>query len=506
MLLAGYDVEREYRSLPFGSQVIVANMAADVAEMEIFLCPNYDVEQSMLSVDKLQEMWHLPEDGQGGWPPVLDLSQLKFRRQLHEAITVVQVSNGDDDEKEWVFKSLTRDLRYMYNELKMLLTLPTHPNVIPRPAYVVTKKGRFGGRHGVCGFVIEYLPLGSLKQRFLDASEGAAPAVTLQERFRWSRQVADALVHINSASPIGFYPDLKPDNVVLRARSVVDDKSSAARVELDAVLLDLEQRGGWFSWSPPEVVYVEYLEILAGGLGEEYADLRDEIAQKLGEYMPGWTPGSQNDRYQNLDGGFSGPWKALLEGRRKMRENSDGERGDDMLDNAQVFMLGKLIWCIFEGEALIRCGIDQELLQDNVPDSANSVSVAKTPAVFPEFRIAPAEIRELVRSCTAGAPEWEGRRRGVVVRGSRLVPAGGAHLDSKNKVWEVTEEETRAVAKEWWANEVNQARAFLQEVLDAAPSGSGRGLLGKINTRPTLANVRGDLLRLESQARHGIGG
>ncbi|KAK0613935.1 hypothetical protein B0T14DRAFT_437812 [Immersiella caudata] len=451
------DFESQYLSMPYGSQILVTSIATNLEEMVsgIHMCPSYEVEQAMQSVEVLQSMWGLPD---AAWPPILEWEHLQFQKQLHESITLVTVPGKTGQGAEaFVFKSLTRDQRYMYNELKMLLTLPPHPNVIPWPAYVVTKKSRFGGRRGVCGFLIEYFPLGSLKQRLHDAGVGAVPPITREEQFRWSEQIISALVHVNK-HPDGFYPDLKLDNVVLQP-------SSSQPGQLDAALLDLEQRGGWYSWSPPEVAYIEYLEALVAGLEGDCEGLCEEFEVLLETAIPGWTPGSQQDRYHHSPGGFSAPWLALLQ-RRK-------QRGDLDLERAQVFMLGKLLWCIFEGTPFIRCGVDHELLQDN---AANETRLR-----FPEFRRTPQELRDLVRRCTEGALEWEeGRVTNVLeLRQGTLVARDGRDVQE--------------VAREYWAGEIDRAKAFLKDT-DGVVHSRMREAIAR---RPRVSEVEEELKRVK---------
>ncbi|KAK3680901.1 hypothetical protein B0T22DRAFT_474343 [Podospora appendiculata] len=474
--LGGPRFERQYSSLPFGSQVLVTNVAPDPSDMRVVLSPNYDIEQAMPTLAALQGMWasrNLP------WPPELDWAALRLVRQLHEAISLVHIDGTDGT--LYVFKSLTRDQRYLYNELKMLLALPAHPNLVPRPLYVVTRRARFGGRRGVCGFVLPYYALGSLKHRLLRQSESCASErrITPSEQFRWARQVADVFVHITTRAG-AFYPDLKPDNIVLCARE--DGK-------MDAVLLDLEQRGGWFSWTPPEVAYVEYLEILAGELvaeGENEVVREEEVLRLLRAYFGDeeWTPGSQRDRYWNSEGGFSAPWLAL-------RDSTGGR-----WDRAQVFMLGKLLWCLFERQGLVRCGIDHEMLQEDL-----GVGGAEGVIGFPEFRETPEGVRSLIRKCTAGAPEWEGRGRGVVLSGGKLVPVC-AWLEGK--AGDVTAEETRDEARRWWAKEVEKAMKFVGEVVEGrrqGPDGTEVSeVLRQAEARPRLVDVLAEIERLGSEA------
>ncbi|KAK3343500.1 hypothetical protein B0T25DRAFT_554487 [Lasiosphaeria hispida] len=471
------DFERQYRNMPFGSQILVASIAAGLDDMtaDMHLCPNYDVEGAMMSVDVLQGMWGLEKSA---WPPVVEWAELRFKRQLHEAITLLEIPSVTGEGREVVFKALLRDQRYMYNELKTLLTLRPHPNIVSRPLCVVVKRGRFGGKRGVCGFVVEYFPMGTLKERLLDATSGAVPRIADEQRFRWSRQITEALIHINN-HPAGFYPDLKPDNVVLRETRHRD--SDSKEIRLDVVLLDLEQRGGWFSWSPPEVAYVEILEILASGLPDDQEDVRSEIARELEGFIAGWAPTSQQDRYHNSEGGFSRPWRALLQKRHQ---------GAPDLEKAQVFMLGKLLWCIFEGTPLVRCGIDHELLQDN------GFRWDMGGQAFPEFRKTPNEVQDLLRRCTEGAPEWEDekRRRGVILWKGKLVAAalGSRGLETAIR----SAEKSRETASKWWDGEVEQARRFLQNRVANVEDDS---VLAAAKKRPTMAEVLGEILRFEGR-------
>ncbi|KAK4455199.1 hypothetical protein QBC34DRAFT_391774 [Podospora aff. communis PSN243] len=460
------DFESQYLNMPYGSSILVTSITASLESMsaDIHMCPSYDVEQAMQTVDSLHSMWNLPD---AAWPPILEWEDLQFQKQLHESITLVTLADKAVQGTEaFVFKSLTRDQRYMYNELRMLLTLPPHPNIISRPVYAVTKRARFGGKRGICGFLIEHFSLGSLKQHLYDADVGAAPQITQEEQFRWSEQIISALVHVNK-HPDGFYPDLKPDNVVLRP-------SGKDPGHLDAVLLDLEQRGGWYSWSPPEVAFVEYLEVLVSGLEDAHEEVRGELEALLEAKIPGWRPGSQQDRYRNSPGGFSAPWLRLLE-RRK-------QQGDLGLEKAQVFMLGKLLWCIFEETPLIRCGIDHELLQDNRGPAAMRLR-------FPEFKRTPQELRDLVRRCTQGAPEWEeGRMTNVLeLRKGKLVGRDGRDAED--------------VAGEYWAGEIERAKKFLEGGHGALLSNgetAGCSLRERIARRPTFFEVQRELARVKN--------
>lgn len=459
------NFETLYLSLPFGSRIIVEQLSIDpiATAAATHLVPNYAVEQAMESLDDLKQMW--PRDIQ--WPATIDTTSLSFRSQHHEAITLVTIPAGNAPTREYVFKSLLRDQKYLYNELKMFLTLPPHPNIIPRPLYIVTHKCRFGGKHGVAGFILAYYPLGSLATHLSPQTPPSLPT-----RFRWARQLTSALLHINTAG--AFYPDLKPDNIVLH--------QSTPGAQTDAVLLDLEQRGGWFSWSPPEVAFAEYLEILATRAPDPAA--RAEFTAILRGYIPDWTPGRE-ERYvgSESDNGFSAPWLALA----RLRDGEMGGALATLLERAQSYMLGKLLWCVFEGRGVVRCGIDHELLRDPDPEMERGA--------FPEFVETPVEVRGLIRACTTGAGEWEGRRRGLVLRGGRLVPAAW----DGDGVWP-SARQTREVARLWWMDEVEAAKEFLSEIT-AVKNGEKElvgGVLGNAMKRPLLREVLDQLTLMET--------
>jgi hypothetical protein len=407
---------------------------------------------------------------------IVEWEGLALRREVQGGgVALVEVG---DVEGEVVFKSVVgEEVGWMYNELKMLLSLAPHPNVVSRPLGVVTKKGRFGSRRGVCGFLLEWFPLGSLRERLL--REDYHETTSFAQKLRWASQVTEALVHVNGLEKAGFYPDLKPDNIVLRR----DPDTGMS----DAVLIDLEQRGGWFAWSPPEVACLEYLEVLVGSPGMPVGKARDQILGQLREYYggPAWLPGANTRRYRDVDGGFSSPWLALL------RDREAGGQHGDLLERAQVFLLGKLLWCVFEGQPLVRCGIDHELLRDSNPEYESKRSGRAR--AFPEFQQTPEGLRQLIRDCTAGAPEWdvgEPKLSGVVLRSGKLYPAM-----SRARVGAVTAEDTLETARQFWQGEVNQARVFVQQVLmhrgktqqkEATPTPVW---LSQVRTRPLFSEV-----------------
>ncbi|KAK4141704.1 uncharacterized protein C8A04DRAFT_38867 [Dichotomopilus funicola] len=435
-------------------------------KVSVSLVPRYGVEQGMLSVEKLRKIWE-GEVSDEAWEAVeiVDWERLRFRRQVHDVISLVTVDvDGAEREpgekpgssKEAVFKCVLQEQRYMYNELKMLLLLDRHPNVISRVVGVVTKRGRFGAKRGVCGLLLEWFPLGSLRGMLL--RDDYHERVSVPQKLRWATQITEALIHVNSLEHAGFYSDLKPDNLVLKR----DGHSGM----LDAVLIDLEQRGGWFSWSPPEVTYLEYLEVL----------LKNRITEQLKEYYddPEWLPAPNNQRYSNAQGGFSSPWRALLKERKLPGSRSR------RLEQAQVFMLGKLLWCIFEGQPRVRCGLDHELLRD--PSLHYDAERTERVKGFPEFKHTPPSLQQLIKECTAGAQEWDSETTALsptvlLCSGKLYAGHSGCTPDSHVK-------DTVMAGRGFWVAQLERAQEFLRGQLSLR----GRTESGQGNRSGSLAS------------------
>ncbi|KAJ9155174.1 U-box domain-containing protein 33 [Pleurostoma richardsiae] len=454
------DFRGKYRQMPFGSRVVIDSITADIRDMGVHLVPNYDVEQQWYPLEQLQDMWtDIPWET---WPEVVDWKEVRLERQLDEAVSLVQLPSRHGTET-LVFKSLVRDRKYLYHELRTLLTLLPQPSIIPGPLYVVKKKCRFGGKLGVCGFILPYYPDGTLR-------DALTPQSSLADRFRWARQVTDALVHIHE-STAGFHPDLRPDTVLVARRDPSDPKSPQ-----DAVLADLEQRGGWYAWTPPEVRYIEYMEQIA--TVARCPPVRMEAAALLRAHIPRWKAPSQVDRYSyspkvsNSNGGFNAAWLSLRDFRAR--------------EAAQVFMLGKLLWCVFEGMGSVNCAISAEMLRDEIP-------AADAPQ-FPDFRSTPEILRAVIRACTSGAPEWDGRRRSITRWGERLVPAECIGPASAS----ATAADTQVAARAWWREEVRCAKAYLTKLSQKAPEDEINAMTGA-GGRPTLAEVLGDIRRAEEE-------
>ncbi|KAF1994400.1 hypothetical protein P154DRAFT_417912, partial [Amniculicola lignicola CBS 123094] len=408
------EFEPDYWRMPFGSRIVIENLCADFRSVSIQTVSDYQIEQSWFSIRALQQKWqfavHL-------WPQTINIDQLQFVHQYHECITLVRIPSRHEHQL-LVFKSLTRDIKHMYQELMNLIGTESHPNLIGRPLYIVEKSCRFGGKRGVCGFILEYFPLGNLRAALSQNCVGGVP-LTLKDQFRLAREVTAALIHVNS-QPLGFYPDLKPDNIMLVHRAS----------EVHATLIDLEQRGGWYSWSPPEVYYLEYIEqICSSGLSDHVTERYRNLLRDLSHSrMPNGIFSRHHSSYQ----GYSIPWLSLPPAQR---------------ERAQVFMLGKLLWCIFERRGSINCSLGFDTFREDAGVLG-----------FPHFQQCPLELRDCIRACTAGAPEWQGRFRPLKMEGGLLV------LTERNREDQIERTDRGVIlreAKRWWQKEMKDAEMVL---------------------------------------------
>ncbi|KAG4436292.1 hypothetical protein IFR05_008232 [Cadophora sp. M221] len=149
-----------------------------------------------------------------------------------------------------------------------------------------------------------------------------------------------------------------------------------------AVLIDFEQSRNTFSWVPTEIYLIEWLGIVANA-SRVPPSVRDKYTKLLQEYC---TPRGvdfltfgKSNFYDNPHTGWYLPWVASTA--------AEQEAGN-------VCLLGKVIWCIFEG------------------------------VEFPTFIESPSAIQELIKSCTEGSREWSEGLLGLTRNGSKIYPHG----------------------------------------------------------------------------------
>ncbi|KAL4787660.1 hypothetical protein BJX76DRAFT_283813 [Aspergillus varians] len=430
----------QYLKLPLGSKLIFEDITPNVADMKLDVERVYHIETHMKTLQSLQQSW--PDLALDHWPPIVDISDLRLVRQLNEAVSLVETSG----QPLAIFKSATSSLDHTYHELHFLLTCLPHPHIMPRPLAVVTKKSTFGGKHGVVGFLLQNFHGGSLRD-ILPARQRAG---TLSDsvKLRWCRQVASALAHLHEMGT--FYSDLRPDNVLLDS-------------EENAVLCDFEQRGNWYEWCAPEILYRQYAENIRSRLPDRvinspYDRLLKGYAQSHSLatsacYTSAESPIERRNR----------AWFALPPAAR---------------EKAAVYTLGLFIYSVFEGLSNVQRNI------------ANQFPI-EPEVEFPTFRRTPRAIREVIQRCIVDTPDWQAM--GLQSEPSRVVRVGGmlypetqtdlerdarstfdTVMDTFLKFWsmELARAERFLDILEWESGDFGGNRASLREVVDALGSQS----------------------------------
>ncbi|KAG5933052.1 hypothetical protein E4U53_001113 [Claviceps sorghi] len=429
------DPMQMYQNLPFGSRIVFQTLPRDVTATSIYVAPTHHLERQLLSVASLEAFW-----GDGvALPRTVDIGDVVYLSQLHDSVCLVEIEG-----REWIFKGLTSYTKYLYHELRQLLLMPPHPNIVSRPVHLVTKKCSFGNKTAVVGFTLEFHVHGSLRDLipFLQLHG----QVSLADKTRWSAQLASALLHLHHVAHF-FYPDLRLDNIVL----------SRSR---DAVMVDFEQRGVWCEFAAPEVNAIEYVRLLAIDddidpcVQAGYADL-------LSRLLPGWQDMGQGEDYAWPSRGYNVPWSCLTRTEQEACE---------------VYMLGRVLWCIFEASSAPQ-------------RAAVWLSYPWEPQVeFPGYTITPEPMRQLIDACTRG--RRAGLSRLIVRRQKKLV------MRALETTGTSTPEQVQRTASDWWASEIDASVKWLRERDAGIRAGTWNE---NYYNRPTLQQVH-DALE-EFQAR-----
>jgi serine/threonine protein kinase len=446
------DFERFYRGLPFGSSIVVGSIGLKLSENRITINRNIELPSHLLSIDTLQEMWKLQEESM---PAAINLQELRFVKRLYASICLIE-----HDGKPMVFKSNTQSPSSIYHEIKVLLSLPPHPNIVGPPKALVTITGDFySGKNLVCGFLLEYYELGSLEAYLPQNRE--SHSVGRQTQLRWSLELTSALKHIHSQAGM-FYSDLKMDNILLR---LINGKISI-------VLVDFEQSRNLYTWAPPEVFYVEWIAELSfrglarnDGLADkamlEFRGVIERYFSSRGVALPVMV---QPLDYNNPEHGWYYPW---LTSTRAEQESGS------------VYCLGRAIWCIFEG-----VGNTSNVLGRSHPHDSESQDE------FPVFTSrTPDSVQNFIKKCTSGAREWTDYGPfGLFRRGGKVYPRGRTGVAGQPIA---TVEETKEVVKRVWELEIVKAKEFLlarQNYENDSADTADVKLLGYLE-RPTLKDV-----------------
>jgi len=459
----GVDIVRElYYRGPFGSRITIEHLSLCLAECRIRVHYNHALERDLLSYRDLVSLWKGDEREGGGAeiPPQLGIDHLSLIQQLHDSISLVRVKVAEsptDEHPIQILKAVTSEVKYMYHELHALLfRVPAGPNTMARPTHIITKQCLFGTKRGVIGFTLPYHPAGSLRD--------ALPLLRIHEQLgltdqiRWARQVATALSAVWNNGFRTFYPDLRLDNIVL----------SASR---DVVLVDFEQRGVWSGFSSPEVEIFETIRIIAlDDTDSEFGipeAVQEQFKAQLADYLHMSAEESlerlvEEPRYTRPGNGYNLSWLCLSEQEQEA---------------SMVYMLGRVLWCIFEGMSAPHRGAIWQ-------------SYRREPEVeFPRFYRTPPDARSLIQRCLGpdGAREL-----------CQFVRVGSKVWFKKEKAGDPIEynlmaEHVPAQAKAYWTEQLRKGDEWLKDRRRRREDGSFDGRYG----RPTLETVASELQALE---------
>lgn len=422
-----------YRGVPFGTRLVFENLSLDIHQIRIRIGPNHQLERQLLSRAQLASFW----GDEFPFPPEIDFADVQVVSVLHDSVCLVRIHG-----ELYIFKALTSGAKYLYHELKTLCTLGPHPHVIPRPVHIVRKKTNFGGKRAIAGFTTAFQAKGSLRD--LLPQLRIHGQLRMEDQFKWCIQLNTALEHLRSTSAT-YYPDLRLDNIVLSSHN-------------DVVMVDFEQRGVWCEFAAPEVNSIEYMRLVA--VDEETPDeVREGYQEILQRLVPNYLE-LEADKYTNPPDGYNVSWIAL----------SPAEQ-----EAAEVYMLGRIIWCIFEGmSSPQKAAVWQSYRWESELE-------------FPEHRQTPPGLRHLIDRCTRGRRETLSR---VITRqGSRLV------LRVENPDDEGPSG-VKEAARAFWEAELKVAEDFLAMRERRKAEGTW---VDNHYDRPTLKEVLAELQRLQKE-------
>ncbi|KAJ8108107.1 hypothetical protein ONZ43_g6527 [Nemania bipapillata] len=394
---------------------------------------NHNLELQLLPLKKLNALWGATLEPL----QIVDFFDVHVVSVLHDSVCLVRIHG-----QLFIFKALVGGIKYLYHELKTLCSVEPHANIISRPIHLISKACSFGGKHAIVGFTTFYHRHGSVRD--------ILPQLRIRDRLqresqiKWCIQVTQALEHLRTRSSI-YYPDLRLDNIVMSEN-------------FDIVMVDFEQRGVWCEFAAPEVNAIEYMRLVA-------VDDRmpSEVTSKYLEIMRGLVPDYdrlQDDQYTNPEDGYNASWIALSPEEQEL---------------AEVYMLGRLMWCIFEGVS----GPQKAAVWQSYRWESN--------LEFPEYDRTPPAMRELIDRCTRGTRPNLGSV--IVRRQSQLLLRHRLEEDHDAN-------EVQAAAMNHWVAELKWAEEFLSERTRLREQGLWNH---NYYNRPRLQEVLEALLKIQAQ-------
>ncbi|KAL0943419.1 phosphotransferase enzyme family protein [Colletotrichum truncatum] len=221
------------------------------------------------------------------------------------------VFKGIDYER---YKKDGRDFREhqektLLHEIRILCTVPPHPNIMPRPKILVVVQDHDEKDH-ICGFMQPVMSKDSVDEQVMRANHKGA-RLPLALKAKWCYQMALAILHTHRVGK-SYHMDLKPGNIV------VDDEDNLR-------LVDWEQSGVSMFTHPPEVTI------------DQEAEESSTVFSKPGRRRIIYTPHVGAPR-KNQKWGFP-DWNVFPEWKRTCPRAAE---------LAEVFSLGRTMWMLLE--------------------------------------------------------------------------------------------------------------------------------------------------------------
>ncbi|CEI68040.1 hypothetical protein FVEN_g12901 [Fusarium venenatum] len=369
--LTNWSNSRTFRQLlkriTIGSTIHISSISVPEKGAAMWLAPNLALQERYLTLHRLSSLW---ASYSLDLPPVLDIQQIQTVRRLHDSVSLVTTPN----EPLVVFKGAVSVISRMYHELRELLRMPHHPNVIGKPRYIVTREIQGVEESVVCGFILDFHSGGTLLDRLSYPSQ--YPPITIKDKLKWIRQILQALQHIHCPGG-SFYPELRLENIVLSDNN-------------DIILVDLEQFGGPERWLHPRL----------GRINEAIHDTWEHSRVNPCSMSPSIF-------YSNPTAGYMLPFARSSDLQRQTFEN---------------YSLAKVMWCIFEEQTNSSTRLD-----DN-----STLHPGVTQIMFPQFVKTPEKMKYWIWLCTRSSREWGDMRCRCEDHQSDICEHLGAKLQKTN--------------------------------------------------------------------------
>lgn len=322
-------------------------------------------------------------------PPTIPLTKLCLKGWLHNSVSLVSIPTSKDPGALYAFKT-KRKLYSIYQEIDTLLNLPSHPNVLQHPCYLVTKQTLYSSHHRwdpaslylseptepIIGFLTHYYPGGRLNE-FISARV-QTETLTSETQAKWCRQLVTAMFHVlkyensTDSTRCGIYTNLTMDNIVV----------TSTRKDPSVVLISFEKGNNWAGYNAPEIGREEVNRIRYYNIPRDTSNI---LGRKNSQYE---YAGSTSYQYA------SDFWASA----------SNQER-----ESAIVFSLAACLWCIIEGKG---CLTDMPERYETYPDEDPGTWEFTWP---PRFRFwwqrnggpsdVPCDVKDTVMECLRSSPK-----------------------------------------------------------------------------------------------------